>query len=234
MLASYDTILYFVGMSNTPKNHLAKAPTTHTATILQEAFDAANKVLFQGQLPPCMILVHRKGRAHGYFWAQQFQRIGSDDVIDEIALNPDSMNREPRIVLSTLVHEMAHLWQFTFGKPSRSGYHNKEWANKMDDIGLMPSDTGQPGGKRTGRNMTHYIEPGGRYERWVTDFLSPERLFTWASTPAMKGAKTKKKRNKIKYSCGLHAAWGKPGLSIFCKDCDRLMDGEELEAGDDD
>lgn len=220
-------------MSNTPENHLSAAPTTHTATILQEAFDSANSALFGGQLPPCMILVHRKGRAHGYFWAQQFRRIGSKDVIDEIALNPDTMNREPRLVLSTLVHEMAHLWQFHFGNPSRSGYHNREWADKMDDLGLTPSDSGQPGGKRTGQQMTHYVEPGGRYERWVTAFLSPERLFTWASTPALKGTATRKKRNKIKYSCGPHTAWGKPGLSIYCKDCQKVMEGKGAAAPDD-
>ena len=220
-------------MSKTPASSVAASPTTHTATILQEAFDSANKALFQGTLPPCMILVHRKGRAHGYFWAQQFQKIGSDDVIDEIALNPDTMSRAPREVLSTLVHEMVHLWQFRWGKPSRSGYHNKEWANKMDDVGLTPSDTGQPGGKRTGQNMTHYIEDGGRYDRWVTEFLSEDRLFFWASTPALKGKATKKAKNKIKYTCGPHTAWGKPGLSIYCKDCEKLMEGEELEDTDD-
>jgi hypothetical protein len=218
---SYDTILYLDNMKGA-------APTTHTASILQDAFDSANRALFGGTLPACMILVHRKGRAHGYFWAQQFQRIGSDDVIDEIALNPDTMNRAPRVVLSTLVHEMVHLWQFHFGKPSRAAYHNKEWASKMEDVGLMPSDTGKPDGKRTGQRVSHYIEQGGRYDRWVTDFLTPERLFTWASTPALKGS-TKKSKSKIKYSCGPHQAWGKPGLSIYCRDCERVMKGEELE-----
>ena len=220
-------------MSGTPKSHLRKAPTTHTAAILQEAFDSANKALFQDTLPACMILVHRKGKAHGYFWAQQFQRIGSDDVIDEIALNPDSMSRNPRIVLSTLVHEMVHLWQFTWGKPSRRSYHNKEWANKMDDIGLAPSDTGKPGGKRTGQNMTHYIEAGGRYDLWVTDFLTEERQFSWATSPAMKGKTSKKAKSKIAYTCGAHKAWGKPGLAIFCKDCEKVMEGEELDNTDD-
>ena len=214
---------------------MSSSPTTHTISILQDAFDSANKVLFQATLPACMILVHRKGRAHGYFWAQQFQRIGSaQEVIDEIALNPDTMNRAPREVLSTLVHEMVHLWQFHFGRFSKGGYHNKEWANKMYDVGLPPSDTGQPGGKRTGRNMSHYIEPGGRYDRWAADFLTDERLFAWASTPALKGGGTKKAKNKIKYSCGPHTAWGKPGLSIYCKDCERLMQGEETEEIPDD
>jgi hypothetical protein len=33
--------------------------------------------------------------------------------------------------LSTLFHEKAHLWQHHFGNPSRTGYHNKEWAACM-------------------------------------------------------------------------------------------------------
>jgi hypothetical protein len=42
------------------------------------------------------------------------------------------------------VHEMAHVWQHAHGKPSRNGYHNKEWAAKMDERGLIPSDTHPP------------------------------------------------------------------------------------------
>ena len=40
---------------------------------------------------------------------------------------------------------MTHLEQAHFGKPSRNGYHNKEWADLMERVGLMPSDTGAPG-----------------------------------------------------------------------------------------
>jgi hypothetical protein len=29
----------------------------------------------------------------------------------------------------------------------------------MESIGLVPSNTGLPGGKRTGQQMTHYIMP---------------------------------------------------------------------------
>ena len=53
--------------------------------------------------------------------------------------------------LSTLVHEMTHLQQQHFGKPSRSGYHNKEWGLLMRAVGLIPSSTGEPGGKETGQ-----------------------------------------------------------------------------------
>ena len=34
----------------------------------------------------------------------------------------------------------------------------------MEAIGLMPSHSGKPGGKRTGQQMTHYILDGGSYD----------------------------------------------------------------------
>jgi predicted SprT family Zn-dependent metalloprotease len=83
-------------------------------------------------------------------------RDGSE-VTDEIALNPSCFkDRADAQIFSTLVHEMVHLWQFHFGSSSRSGYHNREWADRMEQLGLMPSYTGEPGGERTGQRVTHY------------------------------------------------------------------------------
>ena len=35
----------------------------------------------------------------------------------------------------------------------------------METLGLIPSDTGRPGGKRTGQIMGHYVSDGGRFEQ---------------------------------------------------------------------
>lgn len=51
--------------------------------------------------------------------------------------------------LQALTYEMVHLYQHHFGDPGRGRYLNKEWGNKMESIGLMPSSTGRPGGRRT-------------------------------------------------------------------------------------
>ncbi|MBM5564638.1 SprT-like domain-containing protein, partial [Klebsiella quasipneumoniae] len=80
---------------------------------------------------------------------------------DEIAMNPAYFAVcPPEEIMQTLVHEMAHLWQHHFGKPGRRGYHNKEWAERMEEIGLMPSSTGKPGGAKTGDKMADYIIEG--------------------------------------------------------------------------
>jgi predicted SprT family Zn-dependent metalloprotease len=76
----------------------------------------------------------------------------------EISLNPAYLTRETqKDSASTLVHEMAHLWRHEQGNPPRGGYHDRQWADKMVELGLMPSSTAAPGGARTGYKMSHYI-----------------------------------------------------------------------------
>lgn len=169
----------------------------------------------------------------------------------EISLTPTTLYRSPVEIFSTLVHEMVHLWQWEFGEPSRSGYHNKEWAAKMRTIGLIPTDTGKPGGKETGQRMTHYIEEGGKYqkafeqmpEKFILPFTSWEgemmkQLITSAGTSGTDDGdegderKTRLKRlrppsrNKTKYSCPRCKVnvWGRPALKIKCEDCEEMFE----------
>ena len=130
-------------------------PSKQTYDALQSAYDHFNHRLWCGSLPQCILLLHRKRGAHGYFHARQFLCKSSDERLDEIALNPESLIRNERAAISTLVHEMAHLWQQHFGTPSRKAYHNKEWANEMERIGLRPSHDGTMTGRRTGQRVTH-------------------------------------------------------------------------------
>lgn len=74
--------------------------------------------------------------------------------------------------LQTIVHEMCHLWQAHFGSPGRGRYHNAQWADKMEAIGLMPSTTGRPGGARVGDHMADYMIPGGRFEHAVQHLVT--------------------------------------------------------------
>ena len=121
--------------------------------------------LFEGELPDCLIVMTRKPRSHGYLAPDRWQNAQTGEVLHELSLNPvDFAIRTTEQVLSTLVHEMCHAWQFTLGeKPPRKGYHNREWAGRMEEVGLIPSDTGEPGGKRTGQSVGHYIDEDGPF-----------------------------------------------------------------------
>ena len=98
----------------------------------------------------------------------------------------------------------------------------------MESIGLAPSDTGGPGGKRTGRQMNHYVIPDGAFGRaWQT--LPESVLLPWLSGGVSRAAPPpSKNKNKIKYVCGCgHKVWGKSELLILCGVC-----GEQYEANE--
>jgi hypothetical protein len=189
-------------------------------------FEYFNRRLFANVLPPCLLNFSRKARTYGFFAPQRWQGSG-DEVRHEISLNPSSLrSRRPIEVASTLVHEMVHLWQQDFGRPSRRGYHNAEWAAKMDEVGLVPSSTAAPGGARVGQLVSHYIADGGPFAVAFAA-MSAEYLLPWSCEEREEGrGKTTRSRNKTKYTCPTcdTNVWGAPGLSVMCGDCDAVFE----------
>lgn len=203
-------------------------PTEEAYGELQTAYQFWNEVLFDANLPPCLITFQRKTRTYGYFSGQRFVN-GKNEIIDEIALNPAFFGSIPiSEVMQTLVHEMIHLWQFHYGKPGRRCYHNKEWASKMEEIGLMPSSTGQPGGKKVGEKMAEYIILDGPFETELKHLLSTDFSITWRDrfppdTTKLEnpGEPSESRSNRRKYSCPKCSlnAWAKPNTSLICGKC---------------
>ena len=138
-----------------------EAITPAAYRAFQEAYDFFNAELFGGSLPHVLVTLQRHGKARGYFSPERFTGRTDDAAAHELAMNPDSFNgRSDELILSTLAHEMAHVWQQSHGIPPRRSYHDRQWAAKMKEIGLQPTATGEPGGKETGQHVTHYIIPG--------------------------------------------------------------------------
>jgi predicted SprT family Zn-dependent metalloprotease len=122
----------------------------------QKAFDFFNRELFSGRLPQVLVTLQRHANTRGYFSPERFKGRVEKQTVHELALNPDTFTgRSDEMILSTLVHEMCHVWQETYGEPSRRGYHNRQWARKMQAVGLQPSSTGKPGGMETGQAVSH-------------------------------------------------------------------------------
>lgn len=211
-------------MNNTPYDTNI-SPTAQTYKTLNNAYDYFNRELFEGSLPPCLITLQRKSKARGYFCAERFEtRQEEKYYTHEIALNPNCFkDRTDEDIISTLVHEMVHVWQEEHGHPSRGGYHNSEWADKMEDIGLIPSNTEEEGGRRTGNAMSHYIDPNGRFSRYAGAFLSTVPPLQYQDRPVPK--KPSKSKNKVKYTCPkcLLNAWGKENIKIVCGNDNSLL-----------
>ena len=86
----------------------------------------------------------------------------------------------------------------------------------MERVGLMPSDTGAPGGKRTGQRMTHYVAEDGPFARAFAARAFAVPYFDRASESAV----TRGKR-KVAYTCEVceDKVWGKPEVLPHCGKC---------------
>lgn len=219
----------------------SRNPTLGTYSSLTQAYDFFNSELFGGQLPACLITVQRHKGAYGYFSGDRFSNAANpEELTDEIALNPAHFaKRRPEQTLSTLAHEMCHLWQHHFGKRPRGGYHDRQWAAKMKEIGLIPTSTGQPGGKETGQKVTHIIAEGGPFARACARLLEqhPAILYHDRAGDSEEGEKARKKKaaSKTKYTCPScnTNAWAKPAVNLWCGDCQQPMQAEEPEEDED-
>lgn len=204
-------------------------PTQQYSTF-QAAYDYFDAHLFGRELPPCMITLNRKPNCRGYFSPDRFKHRGQGQTTHEIALNPDVFSScTDREILSTLVHEMVHLWQQEHGRPGKSTYHNQEWADRMKELGLQPTDTGEVGGKEVGHKMTHLIVDGGPFDALTQRLLAEGFSLDWQSAAPVAGAP--KKKDRIKYTCPVCGTnlWAKPGVHVACVECDEEFQSDQPE-----
>ncbi|MBF0379850.1 MAG: SprT-like domain-containing protein [Magnetococcales bacterium] len=202
-------------------------PSIKQAFSYQAAFDYFNKKLFEGKLPPVILNFSRSGAKTAAFFAPGRWENGNQkknerkEVLDEISLNPKWLGRTEEEVFSSLVHEMVHHWQFAFKTPPRKAYHNKEWAEKMLEVGLRP-DNGRGG--MTGTKVGHHIETDGAFQKAFAklpqSYRLPWRVFIEGFVEPPKQPRKSGKRTKYTCpGCGLNI-WGKEDLAVICKDCD--------------
>jgi predicted SprT family Zn-dependent metalloprotease len=217
--------------------------TTTEYNSLQEAYDHFNRELFGGTLPAVLITLQRHAKAAGYFAPDRFKSrnkslmhaLTSAGTTHELALNPDGFtNQTDREILDTLVHEMCHVWQQEHGTPPRRCYHDREWSRKMQEVGLMPSSTGRPGGKTTGPKMSDYVIEGGPFARSFERLAAAGFRLHWQSQAPPSKERDTKRASKTKYTCGDCGAnaWAKPGAQLVCAECNDVDDAERMEAAE--
>jgi predicted SprT family Zn-dependent metalloprotease len=201
-------------------------PTKDTYDRLQQAYEHFNKGLFGGMLPNALITLQRRKGTYGYFAGDRFTSVDGK-AADEIALNPQAFADQELIdVLAILAHEMVHLWQHRFGMPGRGRYHNREWAEKMKEIGLQPTDGSADGSKETGDRITHVIVAGGPFENAARKLIARDFALIWKEVPvrdepapAGEGAAQPEKSGKrVRYDCPECdlKAWAKHDALLLC------------------
>jgi len=217
-------------------------PTLEQFAKYQAAWEYFNKTLFGGMLKPCLLNFSRHRGSYGFFTSNRWTK--GKESVHEISLNPDRLDRSLEEVFGTLVHEMCHQWQHDLGENFlRSTYHDTEWAEKMVKIGLIPSETGEPGGKPTGQKMSHYIDSKGEFIKAVRQ-MPQGVILPWRSIGPKEEDKPKKpKKKKYVYTCPecrIKISCEADDLNASCDDCsERFLDPDELKdhllnGGDDD
>jgi hypothetical protein len=216
-------------------------PTTKIYAELNAVAAGLNALVFGGRLPPCLITLRCGGSAAGYYAQQRFQTRDGIIAVGEMALNAEIFHAYSAAeIFSTIGHLQVLALQFQYGHPSDGGRHNKEWAEWMERIGLIPSDTGKEGGRKTGVLIGHYIKPGGLFARASADLIAKgigiSFIDRWAATAkADSGTDYRQDRKQARRNskvanrtlfrcpeCG-QGAWGKPNLRIDCRPCCQPM-----------
>ena len=204
---------------------------------LQLAYSYFNEALFKGELPNCMLTIDYSGRTIlGYYKPLSF--VSKDGVlVDQISMNPKFLISEKLSdVLSTLAHEMGHLYIFNIGdKKTVNGYHCKKWVAIMEEIGLIPSNTGKPGGKKTGYQMNHYILAGGPFDNACEVLFEKGFKISWGMATAqmvndflygdpsgklVPSEPKDKSKGKVKFVCPVCSkpAWAAESRKLICGD----------------
>ncbi|MGE0284100.1 MAG: sprT domain-containing protein [Rhizobiaceae bacterium] len=220
-----------------PNSVAPRMPTAEAYAFWQGAFSFFNERLFHGVLSNSLITLSNRPRALGYFCPRAFEdRDGA--VAHQIAMNPTWFEACGDVgSLSVLVHEMQHQWREDHGplnrkgSKGRGGYHDLVWADAMERAGLMPSDTGQPGGKRTGFRVSHYIVENGPFDRVCRELLGAGYRVNWRDTrikrppspfergPAMPPAISKSTRTRFVCSTCPQKLWAAASAQFSCRKC---------------
>lgn len=98
-----------------------------TVPYFKRAYAHFNAELFSDVLPCVEIVLEPDDELAAYYAPRA----------KVLAINPEIFAEFPhQQILATLVHEQVHVWQRTFGNPTKH-IHNLEWTDRMNLLGIV-------------------------------------------------------------------------------------------------
>lgn len=172
-----------------------------------------------------VIVVNSKGKRPAYGWCTGWKAWSDNENADkdegyyEICITSEHLNREPKEVAETMLHEMAHLYNTLQGVQdcSRSGlYHNKKYKDAAEAHGLIVSKTEKCGWAQTSFNEEAKEFFATLNWKWFSLFRRSDE------------ASTSKKSGARKYVCPLcgQKVRATKAVNIICADCNVPMEEE--------
>lgn len=210
---------------------------------LEKVYRELNVDKFGGKLEEPIITIVNTPRAYGHVTCSKVWKVagkGGEQERYELNISSDSMNRPIENVVSTMLHEMVHIYHLMNGiqDVSRSGtYHNKTFKAKAEEVGLVITQIPQHGWTHTepSESLIDYIISKG----WTEIAMNRGDLILFGhgvggfgaggstsdGAGGEKGKRIKKPSSTRKYvcpTCGMSVRATRE-VRIKCADCNELM-----------
>ncbi len=202
---------------------------------LEKIYRELNVDKFGGELEECVITVQSTRGAYGHVTCGRVWQIkkGPEDLSRyELNIGAGTLARPIEYVVSTMLHEMVHIYNLMHGIQdcSRNNtYHNKKFKDKAESVGLIIEYD-----KRIGWSVTSPSEELIDYiinKGWTDILINRNEGFSYGgisggkSTSGSDSSDTKKPSSTRKYicpCCGMSVRATRI-VNILCGDCQEQM-----------
>jgi hypothetical protein len=179
--------------------------------------DLFHATFFKDTPVPLPALTFEKARINNL----GFYRLGLNDfaVKEQINLNRLHLDRPLWNILSTLFHELIHLYEYQYipeNKRTKGWYHGKAFRTKMEEFGIYCADNGAHIGiNPKGKFVLLLVQHGVSFKEIPGFSMNGSGSVIIPIEPK---AKVKGKSKLKKWSCGCQIA--RIGTCDFCATCD--------------
>ena len=197
------------------------------AGYLNKIFDLLNEEFFENELSRPTITIQSTPRAYGHFSLREDTWVSKLGGTHEINIGAGTLSRPIEEVVSTLLHEMVHYYNYERGVQDCSRgntYHNRKFKEEAEHRGLLVEHSEKYGWSHTSPSdlLLDFV-----LENDLSDILINRNEFsgfqmggtgTHSGTPITPTAKKSSSRKYICPCCGTSIRATKQ-VNIGCLDC---------------
>lgn len=200
---------------------------TKAVTELKSIYDSLNRDYYENKLPEVVITVQSspKGKAYGWYAKDRWGiEADKEKAFDEINISAEYLSRPIENIVSTMQHEMVHLYCAVNDIKDTSNnnvYHNKKFKEEAEKRGLSIEKAQTIGWSAT--------TPTDEFVGYIKDLgvgKDAFRFFRKMPFGKVKVTKTTKKTTKYTCPCCEISVRGETDLEIECKKCGVLMESK--------